>query len=415
MPTYTAIALERLLEPESRVPAPKPPPVVTNTVGKAAQVSTVRKRIPRPNISPALYATPETTPLPDSPSSCTSESPYLINHKRRGPRLINLFQKNDAIDGQSKQSEVEQKADVVKEMEYDIGNHEADGVQTSIGDASLTLETSEGKLQNQNLDTGETGAEDLKKPALDNLERDEDTDDFFDMQSIASSSEFEDSCSRFRSNTPRGEFFDALEEISSDGTSPSPSSYNNLEAEFREMKLHLLMEIQKRTQVEESLQNLQNLWQRLSHQLSLLGFSLPLPPSITEDMNTEHSVDPVVELSQQIFVARFVADAVARGSARAEVEMEMEPQIASKNFEISRLWDRLQYYEAANREMSHRNQEAVEMARQQRNRRKRRQKWFWRSICLAITITGAAITWSYLPSTEAIPSESKSATSGEQE
>lgn len=148
-------------------------------------------------------------------------------------------------------------------------------------------------------------------------------------------------------------------EISSDGTSPSPSSYSNLEAEFREMKLHLLMEIQKRTQVEESLQNLQNLWQRLSHQLSLLGFSLPLPPSITEDMNTEHSVDPVVELSQQIFVARFVADAVARGSARAEVEMEMEPQIASKNFEITRLWDRLQYYEAANREMSHRNQEAV--------------------------------------------------------
>lgn len=208
MPTYTAIALERLLEPGSQVPAPKPPPVE-----KVAQKSTVRKSIPRPNISPALYATPETTPLPDSPSSCTLESPYLINHKRRGPRLINRFQKNDAIDEQSKQSEVEQKVDVVKKMEYDIGNHEADGVQTSIGDASLTLETSQGKLQNQNLDIEETGAEDLKKPTLDSLERDEDTDDFFDMQSIASSSEFEDSCSRFRSNTPRGEFFDALEGI----------------------------------------------------------------------------------------------------------------------------------------------------------------------------------------------------------
>lgn len=202
MPTYTAIALERLLEPGSRVSAPKPPPVVPNTVEKTAQVSTVSKSIPRPNISPALYATPETTPLPDSPSSCTSESPYLINHKRRGPRLINRFQKNDAIDGQSKQSEVEQKVDVVKEMEYDIGNYEADGV-----------ETSEGKLQNQNLGTGETGAEDSRKPTLYNLERDEDTDDFFDMQSIASSSDFEDSCSRFRSSTPRGEFFDALEGI----------------------------------------------------------------------------------------------------------------------------------------------------------------------------------------------------------
>lgn len=148
-------------------------------------------------------------------------------------------------------------------------------------------------------------------------------------------------------------------EISSDGTSPSTSSCNNLEAELREMKLHLLMEIQKRTQAEESQQDLQNLWQRLSHQLSLLGFSLPLPPSISEDINTEHSVDPVAELSQQIVVDRFVADAVGRGSARAEVELEMEPQIASKNFEITRLWDRLHYYEAANREMSHRNQEAV--------------------------------------------------------
>jgi len=37
----------------------------------------------------------------------------------------------------------------------------------------------------------------------------------------------------------------------------------------------------------------------------------------------------------------------------------METVIAAKNFEIARLSDRVQYYEAANREMSQRNQEAI--------------------------------------------------------
>ncbi|CAD6253572.1 unnamed protein product [Miscanthus lutarioriparius] len=39
---------------------------------------------------------------------------------------------------------------------------------------------------------------------------------------------------------------------------------------------------------------------------------------------------------------------------------------SAKNLEIARLSDRVQYYEAANREMSQRNQEAIEMSRQQR-------------------------------------------------
>lgn len=45
-------------------------------------------------ISPALYATPESTPLPDSPSSFPP-SPYIINHKRRGPRLMKSFSEYD--------------------------------------------------------------------------------------------------------------------------------------------------------------------------------------------------------------------------------------------------------------------------------------------------------------------------------
>lgn len=119
------------------------------------------------------------------------------------------------------------------------------------------------------------------------------------------------------------------------------------------------MEIQKRKQAEEELENLQNHWHRLSHHLSLVGFSLPLPPIAIEDMGAQVNLDPAEELSRQIVVARSVADAVGRGCARAEVESKMESQISSKNFEIARLLDRLHYYEAANREMSRWNQEAV--------------------------------------------------------
>jgi len=82
------------------------------------------------------------------------------------------------------------------------------------------------------------------------------------------------------------------------------------------------------------------------------------------------------------------------------VESEMETVIAAKNFEIARLSDRVQYYEAANREMSQRNQEAIEMSRQQRKERKRRQKWFWGSVGLAVTLGATAIAWSYLPSSQ---------------
>lgn len=126
-----------------------------------------------------------------------------------------------------------------------------------------------------------------------------------------------------------------------------------------DMKLNLLMEIQNRTQAEESLEQLRNLWQKLSHQLSLLGLSLPVPPNNSEHLNAQSNLEPVEELSRQIVVARFVADAISRGCAHAEVELEMEPQIAAKNFEITRLGDRLQYYEVANRQISQRNQEAV--------------------------------------------------------
>nr|GFC36951.1 hypothetical protein CTI12_AA533660 [Tanacetum cinerariifolium] len=46
-------------------------------------------------ISPALYTTPEPTPLPDTPTSF-APSPFIVNHKRRGPRLSKAFSEDDA-------------------------------------------------------------------------------------------------------------------------------------------------------------------------------------------------------------------------------------------------------------------------------------------------------------------------------
>lgn len=143
-------------------------------------------------------------------------------------------------------------------------------------------------------------------------------------------------------------------ELSTDsGLQPSLRA---LEEELRGIRLSLLMEIEKRKQAEDALQNMQNCWWTLREQLSLVGLTLTADPTV----GTEQIVaDAAEELSQQVHAARFVSEAIGRGIAKAEAEAVMEAQLKAKNFEIARLWDRLHYYEAVNHEMSQRNQEAV--------------------------------------------------------
>ena len=70
MPTFTAIALENLLEPRVAESLKKP-----HVDGRSRHLY----------ISPALYATPEQSPIPDySFRDPPSPSPYVANHKRRG-------------------------------------------------------------------------------------------------------------------------------------------------------------------------------------------------------------------------------------------------------------------------------------------------------------------------------------------
>ncbi|KAL6975899.1 hypothetical protein U1Q18_024694 [Sarracenia purpurea var. burkii] len=194
-------------------------------------------------------------------------------------------------------------------------------------------------------------------------------------------------------------FLLSIELSSESGPQPPP---RDVEAELSEIRLSLFMEIEKRKQAEEALDDMRTRWSRIRQQLSQVGLTLPADPTASAD-DEQLGVDPAEELCCQVYLARFVSNCIGRGTAKAEVEIEMEAQIESKNFEISRLWDRLHYYETVNRrgvhvnrEMSQRNQEAVEMSRRLRQIRKRRQRWVWGSIAAAITLGTGALAWSYL-------------------
>uniref|UniRef100_A0A0E0GBU7 Uncharacterized protein n=1 Tax=Oryza nivara TaxID=4536 RepID=A0A0E0GBU7_ORYNI len=444
MPTITHYVLDPLLETgsatQSQKAASKPPPAPPLPQEKAAE-----KPIPVPvapvrraqTASATLYATPESTSLPDSPSSFPGTwSPYLINHKRRGPCLVKTLSQGDVGSDGSQQPTLSvtlpplpkrSQSFEAQEPEFEF-QQASNGVLEGDSGVVETLDWQNGMLQKgKGTVSGEYGHDQAEfefqhgnpdatvrpvnvgRPANGGTPRNFNNDAFFELQdslSMASNSEAEDAGGHERwwkpssplgtsVGTPGAEFYDAFEEISSDGATRSSQCMDD---DLREMRLSLLMEIERRKQAEEALENWQKEWKKLSDHLSVIALTLP-PPSLAEDTD-DSSMDPGAELCQQITVSQLVAAAIARGFARAEVETDMETKIAAKNFEIARLSDRVQYYEAANREMSQRNQEAIEMSRQQRNIRKKRQKWFWGSVGLAVTLGTAAIAWSYLPAAQ---------------
>ncbi|KAA8531903.1 hypothetical protein F0562_006380 [Nyssa sinensis] len=422
MLTYTAITLDSLLEPgvsksmagakeapdsklgrrnstpisklESGMNAPNSKLERRNNTSTATEID---KKHHWARISPALYATPEPTPLPDSPSSFPP-SPYIINHKRRGPRLLKSFSEDDVATRRQALDE-EKVVENAEKAEEEVADLAKDVTSTVTAPSPIEEHTNgiyDGGLGSGGLSNGQVEQNSSAKSVTFNLERESEADDFFDPQellSVKSNTEGESNSGVERSlnfTTPMAEFFDAWEELSPE-SGPQPSLCD-VEAELREIRLSILMEIEKRKQAEEALNNMQSKWRRIRQQLSLVGLILPADLiSVSEDEQVD--IDLVEELCQQIYLARFVSNSIGRGIAKAEVEMEMEAQMELKNFEITRLWDRLQYYEAVNREMSQRNQEAVEMARRLRQRRKRRQWWVWGSIAAVVTIGSAALAW----------------------
>lgn len=145
-------------------------------------------------------------------------------------------------------------------------------------------------------------------------------------------------------------------ELSSAGS--LQSSMRDLDSEVREIRVNLLMEIERRKPAEDAFNSMERQWESLREKLSAVGVILSSASAIVMEDGGLKS-DIAEDVCHQVSVARFVADAVGRGVAKAEVEKEMESLVESKNFEIARLIDRLHYYETMNSEMSNRNQEAM--------------------------------------------------------
>lgn len=271
MPTFTAIALDRLIEAgtpktmtgvnngsdkkhDRSTSTPystfdwgtNPPRVKLEKAGSVpdgkleqrngASATTVdRKHYHWTQISPALYATPEPTPLPDSPSSFPP-SPYIINHKRRGPRLLKSFSEDDvAIRNPAPDEEKLDKS--VKHAEKEVATltndnsvlpkeifefqEEGAGTSTIHGptlDKSLD-DILDGVLGINELSNGLASENGPLKSAMFSFKRDGEADDFFDPQesmSVKSNAESETNGGGERyvnATTPLAEFYDAWEGI----------------------------------------------------------------------------------------------------------------------------------------------------------------------------------------------------------
>lgn len=381
MPTFTKIAWETLLEPTlHKNTSNTPPNSVINTGSNDYAENLNKKRAQKaPNhvyISPALYITPAPAPIPASSSDPVSPSPYVVNHKRRG--------RDVAVRAREAESESKSNSDSGLDL-------------NSSGDCDDEVVVGEDRQVMFGV-----GGEDRNGPngGFDGVVEDDFLDPRCDAVSVGSLTDVEEfgkqvaECRSVVSN--QGEFFDADEDFSSDGsTSNLSSSYGpRIESELRAARFNLLEEIERRKAAEHAVARMYSQWQRLASLLSQTGLTFPTP---TDATSTQLEIDCLEQCCQELEVTRFVAEAIGRGQARAEAEIAAELIIESKDQEISRLRDKLQYYEAVNHEMSQRNQEVMEVARRQRQRRKNQRKWIWGCIGLSVAIGTSVIAYSYLP------------------
>lgn len=183
-------------------------------------------------ISPALYATPESTPLPDSPSSFPP-SPYIINHKRRGPRLMKSFSEDD-VAAWKQATDHEIKVDEngnSSEMEVAIVSKDDSCVPMSVLEYTGTIQLSgpeDAKEKHLNgacsddhgssdMKNGPANQNSLMKSVAFNLQQDGEVDDFFDPQDSMSVKSIGESEGNYgaelslNSTTPLAEFYDAWE------------------------------------------------------------------------------------------------------------------------------------------------------------------------------------------------------------
>lgn len=215
--TFTAIAFDRLIEPGAPKSVVKPP----NSKLERGHSST-EKKMHRRHLSPSLYATPEVTPVLDSPSSSFPPSPYIVNHKRRGPPLLKSVSQGDvSLNQRATEGETVGENGRKSDSEIEVLT-EAVPVTTTVSNPREEVGVNgfhDGNVGSSNLDYRSVGTEDSSKSVAVNLERDCECEGegFFDPQesmSVTSNIDVEDSSGVERSlkvTTPLGDFYDAWE------------------------------------------------------------------------------------------------------------------------------------------------------------------------------------------------------------
>lgn len=233
MPSYTAIALDRLFDTgaskpiDKRVPTSMPVPISRKPERTASAPAMKKKVPPRPPLKPALYTTPEVKLLPvaDSPSSFPP-SPYVINHKRRGPRLLKSSSEASVLSKQNGEIIDDKSFDTVigssaGDLQFTFSNHEPVEEEHGNGvcDGKFVV-GSGGELVNGHQEAENSSLTNVllrdNGPAL-NLERDTDIEDFFDPKdsmSFTSNTDVEENAGtdlHVKFSSPVGEFYDAWE------------------------------------------------------------------------------------------------------------------------------------------------------------------------------------------------------------
>jgi len=175
-----------------------------------------------------LYATPESTPLPDSPTSLLPPlSPYVINHKRRGPRLFKslsdkhvIERKVDEVDARLYNNHFrrlsEERENALREQHKERSNNEA--LLNANNDSSMG---SDGLKEESGNDSGGDkvgGNAELKILTGQGFNRDDgEAEDFYDPQEGMSYMSYTDGedygagDQSARMYTPLADFYDAWE------------------------------------------------------------------------------------------------------------------------------------------------------------------------------------------------------------
>eukprot|EP00252_Welwitschia_mirabilis_P025532 TRINITY_DN8005_c0_g1_i1.p1 TRINITY_DN8005_c0_g1~~TRINITY_DN8005_c0_g1_i1.p1 ORF type:complete len:441 (+),score=78.70 TRINITY_DN8005_c0_g1_i1:474-1796(+) len=419
MPTFAALFVE-----PSTTKDPKPK---LEKKDKQQQVSPFRAPLPSPN----LYKTPRAAPIPHVPSSYNC-SPYLLNHKRREIRPSDAqshFTKptnpNEVIQDEIRvcaRNSSPKDSSIDAETDRRNGNGEARDSSAGIivSKQNVQAYTDRERSEEAPVSDSESSRDvvNIKDDAFDasasTMERNASFRDLFENGVSEQSAAEEVMCFKFplddasvdfdsTTNTSRNEFFDAPEDLSVDDSPVQSFDRLNsrLLSELEALNTRLSSEIEKREKAEKVLSVWQEKWVHMAMKFSAIGLSLPPLETLMEsEEDGTGLLNFVDEVEGRLTVAKVVGDAIGRASVRAEMSLQMEELINSKDFEISRLHDKIKYHELVYREMFQRNQEAIELGRRRRQERREMKKWIWCSIGLSFLIGGASLAYKYIPWSE---------------